>query len=187
MRCVVEYENGNINEFLVDGWAKDAIDDIINEMPRTVRAWIYMDEFEERWDPDSYPDWEKWKTRRLYRFYGPAGSGVMRLPWLPVDEWKAMVARDLPLTYNATDTWDVEPVKSVYRDETVCHTDEELAEAIAGPSAVRKAPARRKTASKNPSRKGGNDGKTASARRTTAKRTPARKPTTRRKTTGARR
>lgn len=118
MRAVVETTDGDRFPMGVDGLGREAVDEALDYCPDAYRVWVLGDY--EDYDEGADPDWTLGDTA-LYRIYGPAGSGVIRLPWTGED-WEALMEREYPMTYEAMETFEGERVDS---GDVLC--DEEAA------------------------------------------------------------
>lgn len=76
----------------------------------TAAIWCVMDECGEKWDPEDEPYWTEGCTRRL-TIYGPAGSGVIELPWTG-ETWEVLMEREYPKTYALMEAFEGEPTES---------------------------------------------------------------------------
>lgn len=108
MQAVIEMKNGDIETIVgVEGYFSAWVDEWLEDNgPRTAAIWCVMDEIGESWDQEAEPYWIEGQTRR-YMLHGPAGSGVIELPWTG-EPWEVLMEREYPKTYEAMETFDVD-------------------------------------------------------------------------------
>lgn len=112
MQAIIETNDGSIQTIVgiegrfvewLDGWLEDHWRD-------TVAIWCVMDEFGEKWDPESWPAWIRGCVRR-WAIHGPAGSGIIELPWTG-EPWEVLMERRYPKTYALMEAFEGEPTES---------------------------------------------------------------------------
>lgn len=99
MRAIIELKDGNIATRVgIEGFFDQFVDEWLESNgDMTAAIWCVMDEDGETWDPEDEPYWTQGCTRRL-TIYGPAGSGVIELPWTG-ETWEVLMEREYPKTY----------------------------------------------------------------------------------------
>lgn len=109
MEAVIELKGGEYETRIgIEGRFSQFVDEWLEKYgDRTVAIWCVMDEFGEKWDPEeSEPFWVEGQTRR-YLLHGPAGSGIIELPWTG-EYWEVLMEREYPKTYELLETFDVD-------------------------------------------------------------------------------